>query len=156
MKAKAKFRKTDSSYLDCYDNHTITLLQRISGESDSRNLEFDLYKTIAIQRGSMKHLVVQEMIDSDEMKELLVDRFPVPKHVTCDVCGLPMRFCTYFFDTQDHPVLFVFECLKDHLPKVVVDSDGRQYDMPAQKCSDCGCDMIVSLEGLNDELVVNH
>ncbi|WP_291911426.1 hypothetical protein [Chitinophaga sp. CB10] len=156
MKAKAKFRKTDSSYLDCYDSHTITMLQGISGEFNSSDLEFDLYKTIAIQRGNMKHLVVQEMIDGDEMKELLIDRFQVPKHVTCEVCCFPMRFCTYIFDTEDHPVLFVFECLKDHIPKVVVDSDGRRYDMPAQKCSDCGCDMTVSLEGLNDELVVNH
>lgn len=156
MKAKAKFRKTDSSYLDCYDHHTIALLQGISGESSSTDLEFDLYKTMAIQRSNIKHLVVQEMIDSDEMKELLIDRLPIPKHITCDVCGLPMRFCTYFFDIEDHPVLFVFECVKNHLPRVVVDTDGRRYDTPTQKCADCGFEMTVSLEGLNDELVVTH
>ncbi|MBV7529278.1 hypothetical protein [Chitinophaga sp. sic0106] len=156
MKTKAKLRKADSSYLDCYDSHTITLLQGISGESNNRDLEFDLHKTIAIQRANIKHLVVQEMMDSDEMKDLLIDKFRIPKHITCDVCGLPLRFCTYFFDMEDHPILFVFECLKGHLPRVLVDADGRRYDMPAQKCSDCGFDMTVSLEGLNDELTISH
>ncbi|MCW3464246.1 hypothetical protein [Chitinophaga nivalis] len=28
--------------------------------------------------------------------------------------------------------------------------------MPAQKCSDCRFDMTVSLEGLNDELIISH
>lgn len=156
MKTKAKLRKADSSYLDCYDSHTITLLQEISGEPNNSDLEFDLHKAIAIQRVNIKHQVVQEMMDSDEMKDLLIDRFPIPKHVTCDVCSLPMRFCTYFFDMEDHSILFVFECLKGHLPRVIVDADGRRYDMPAQKCSDCGFDMEVSLESLNDELVVSH
>ncbi|MFY0254216.1 hypothetical protein ACDQ55_09710 [Chitinophaga sp. 30R24] len=84
MKTKAKLRKADSSYLNCYDSHTITLLQGISDESNNRDLEFDLHKTIAIQRANIKHLVVQEMMDSDEMKDLLIDKFPMPQtsHVT--------------------------------------------------------------------------
>ena len=90
---------------DCYDSHTIALLQGISGRDIVSTLDFDLYKIIGIRRNAIKYLIVQEKIDSDEMKELLINRFPVPKHVTCDVCGLPMRLCIYIKDIDAEPGL---------------------------------------------------
>ncbi|UPK72464.1 hypothetical protein [Chitinophaga filiformis] len=150
-----KHRKPDYFYIDNYDRWTIRTLKELEAKEAAEMQDVDdpikrfaievvrgadsmAYRNTAISRARNRQETIREWIMTDEHKDRLIEKHPVPKGVTCDLCGKAMRFNTHFFDVQSIPLLFVFECPANHGPRKAIYPNGQEHVFPKPTCKKCG------------------
>lgn len=153
-----KYRKPDQFYIDMYDRSTIALLKDIEKEVippqalTYSELLPDMFLRIGIERMKQREDTLRVMMETDEQKDLLVNRYPAPKNVICDTCDLKTLLCAHLFPNAGQQITFVFECVRGHLPLKIVDSEGNECGFPARKCIQCGFEVLSRIELIVDTL----
>jgi hypothetical protein len=157
-----KYRKHDQYYIDQYDRNTILQLKKLEGkelEELQKLTDLELWKMrvkhsmdqngfhiTGIWRARNRDRILMEQKLSDERKDELIERTPIPNNIRCNECGMQMTFDTHLFHDNDTILLFVFNCTSGHLPKKAVRTDGSEYFFPIRKCEKCGGNIISKTE----------
>jgi len=153
-----KYRKSDQYYIDEYDKRTIKRLKELEQLMEQAYKEFKIdmdnpnsqknntdywgyqmqYLNTGVHFARSKEATIQSYIQEDERKDRLIYSTPIPTNVRCNTCFEPMRFELFDFMGKNSELIFIFSCVKKHLPKKAVYPDGREYYISKSSCSYCG------------------
>ena len=152
-----QYRKPDQYYVDQYDGNTISQLREIENSPLESKYDFISrrikFTDAAVLRARRREGVIKEWMREDENKDCLIKQNTIPEKIRCNNCNSLMEFYSYLFDHNSFPILFLFRCIKGHLPRKVVHPNGKEYIVPKRKCDECGCEITSTSQRKKKKLI---